>query len=280
MKISGLCLFSLLSFSFLPLFSAEELTGFREEMYATDPVLKMRIYEPEGAAKKASRPAIVFFFGGGWRGGNPSQFHHQCLELKDHGFVAMAAEYRIQSKHNSTPLDSFEDAKSAIRWVRKNAERLGIDPNRIAAGGGSAGGHLAAATADCKSLHPTDIRDTPDAVVAFNPALNLLFDRVREKWGEEVYATLEPISPMQNLNKKDHPPMIIFHGIADGTVPFDTAQAYVEKAKEIGASPVPELVGYEGRDHGFFNYGRGDGKDYEDTVKRTVEFFQKLGWIE
>lgn len=279
MRISGLS--ALLAFVFAPIGFAQELTGFREEVYSKgDPVLKMRIYEPEEGESGAGRPAIVFFFGGGWRKGDPKQFHPHCEVLKEHGFVAMAAEYRIQSKHDSTPLDSFEDAKSAVRWVRTNAERLGIHPERIAAGGGSAGGHLAAATAVCESKQATEVRDTPDAVVAFNPALNLLFDRVRERWGEDVYATLEPISPFQNLKGKDHPPMIIFHGVADSTVPFETAADYVAKAEELGVSPVPELVGYEGRNHGFFNYGRGDGKDYEDTVKRMLDFFRKLDWVD
>lgn len=273
--------FLLFVFSSSTLAVGQEVTGFREEVYSEDKaVLKMRIYEPKGESVQDARPAIVFFFGGGWRNGTPKQFHTHCEVLKEHGFVAMAAEYRIKSKHDSTPLDSFEDAKSAIRWVRDNAERLGVDPGKIAAGGGSAGGHLAAATAVCESKHQTETRDTPDAVVAFNPALNLLFERVQEKWGEEVYATLEAISPLQNLNKKDHPPMIIFHGEADSIVPFETAAAYVARAEEIGVSPVPELVGYEGRDHGFFNYGRGDGKDYEDTVDRMLGFFRDLDWIE
>jgi len=247
--------------------------------YRTDaPELLMRIYRPPGWTDVDNRPAIVFFFGGGWTTGSPGQFDPHCKRLSELGFVAMAAEYRIKSKHQSTPFDSFEDAKAAIRWVRENASTFGVNPERIAAGGGSAGGHLATATAVCLSQELSDVRDTPDAIVAFNPALDLRMPAVKEKWGEGIYAKIEEISPLQNITA-EHPPMIIFHGEADSTVPFDSAQNYVEAAKAAGVDPVPVLVGYPGKEHGFFNFQRDGGVDYEDTVKRMIAFFRSLGWI-
>lgn len=258
---------------------AQEKTGFETVAYASDPTLNMRIYKPEGWSSDDRRPAIVFFFGGGWRNGSPKQFHQHCLRLAAEGMVAMAAEYRIKSKHDSTPFESFADAKKAMAWARSNAGTLGIDPERIASGGGSAGGHLAAAVAVCAAPSKSEVRDTPDAIVAFNPALDLMFEKVRETWGPEIYAKLEAISPHQNL-AKPHPPMILFHGEADTTVSFESARAYVDRAKELGVDPAPVLVGYEGRAHGFFNYGKGDGSDYEDTVRRMIAFFRDLGWIE
>jgi acetyl esterase len=259
---------------------AQEDTAYFEMAYRTEaPELLMRIYRPPGWTDEDNRPAIVFFFGGGWTSGSPDQFDPHCKRLSELGFVAMAAEYRIKSKHQSTPFDSFEDAKAAIRWVRENASTFGVNPERIAAGGGSAGGHLATATAVCLSQELSDIRDTPDAIVAFNPALDLRMPAVKGKWGEEIYAKIEEISPLQNITA-EHPPMIIFHGEADSTVPFDSAQTYVEAAKAAGVDPIPVLVGYPGKEHGFFNFQRNGGLDYEDTVTRMIAFFRSLGWIE
>ena len=91
--------------------------------------------------------------------------------------VAMAAEYRVYSRHKARVVDCVADAKSAIRWVRKNADRLGIDPDRIASGGGSAGGHLAAAVGTLEEFDEPDedssISSCPNAMLLFNPALDL-----------------------------------------------------------------------------------------------------------
>lgn len=264
---------------FCGLLTAQDDAAYFEMAYRTEaPELLMRIYRPADWVAEDSRPAIVFFFGGGWKSGTPDQFDPHCKRLSELGFVAMAAEYRIQSKHQSTPLDSFEDAKAAIRWVRENAATFGINPERIAAGGGSAGGHLAAATAVCESSVLSDVRDTPDAIVAFNPALNLLVPKVEQTWGGELYAKLDAISPMQHLDD-DHPPMIIFHGEADSTVSYASALEYAAEAKDLGVDPAPVVIGYPGKEHGFFNFGRNGGADYEDTVTRMIGFFRSLGWL-
>ena len=134
--------------------------------------------------------------------------------LKKLGMVAMAAEYRIKNVHKSTPFESTMDAKSAIRWARKNAAKLGVDPVRIAAGGGSAGGHLAAATATIgdEVNDPSDDLKTsavPNALVLFNPALNMKFDKIREMFGDEIYSKIGAISPHQHVTK-DLPPTSFF----------------------------------------------------------------------
>src|SRR6185503_1822467 len=91
-------------------------------------------------------PAIVFFFGGGWTNGSPGQFEEHCKHLGSRGLVAITADYRVASRQQVKAVSCVADAKSAIRYVRKEAARLGIDPDRIVAGGGSAGGHIAACT--------------------------------------------------------------------------------------------------------------------------------------
>src|SRR6185503_3489625 len=97
--------------------------------------------------------------------------------LAARGMVAVTADYRVGSRHQAKIVDCIRDAKSAVRYLRANAARLGIDPGRIAAGGGSAGGHLAAATGVIAALdepagNPA-ISSRPDALVLFNPALVL-----------------------------------------------------------------------------------------------------------
>ena len=113
--------------------------------------LKVWIFEPADKATQP-RPAIVFFFGGGWTGGTPAQFEPQSRHLASRGMIALVADYRVKSRQDAKPADCVADAKACVRWVRANAGRLGIDPTRLAVGGGSAGGHLAAAVATLPGL--------------------------------------------------------------------------------------------------------------------------------
>ena len=251
--------------------------------------LKIWIFEPEGHKASDSRPAIVFFFGGGWRSGSPEQFHHQAKHLAGRGMVAMAADYRVLSRQGVKGHKCVQDAKSAIRWARANAKRLGIDPNRIAAGGGSAGGHLAASTATLPDhddpAGDKSISSKPNALALFNPGTVQASVPGKIELGKERTASqaeragVEPesISPYHHV-KAGFPPAIIFHGKADTTMPYKTAELFTEKVKSVGSRC--ELVGYEGENHGFFNYGRGDGSAYTDTVRRMDEFFVSLGWLE
>lgn len=251
--------------------------------------LKIWIFEPEGLKASDSRPAIVFFFGGGWRSGTPGQFRHQARHLAARGMVAMAADYRVFNRQGVKAHKCVQDAKSAIRWARANAKRLGIDPNRIAAGGGSAGGHLAASTATLPDhddpAGDKSISSKPNALALFNPGTVLASVPGRIEFDEEQSALraervgVEPesISPYHHVTP-GFPPAIIFHGKADTTIPYWTVELFTEKVKSVGSRC--ELVGYEGENHGFFNYGRGDGLAYADTVRRMDEFFVSLGWLE
>ena len=90
--------------------------------------LKVHVYLPDGWQASQKRPAIVMFFGGGFTGGTPEQFHTKALYLASRGMVALTPEYRVKTRHKTEPDKSIEDAKSAIRWTRMNAAALGIDP--------------------------------------------------------------------------------------------------------------------------------------------------------
>jgi acetyl esterase/lipase len=262
--------------------------GARAETYKTigDTALQLYIFEP-ASGPKTNRPAIVFFFGGGWTNGSPVQFEQHCRYLASRGMVAITADYRVASRQNVKPTACVADAKSALRWVRQNASRLGIDPNRIAAGGGSAGGHLAAAIATVPGFdeagEDTRISAVPNACVLFNPALVLApIEGVDAKGFEERVGADRMGTDPKNISPAHHvkqgtPPTIIFHGKADTTVPYATAEAYTAAMKKAGNRC--ELVGFDDEKHGFFNYGRGDNSSYHATLVATDRFLASLGWL-
>ena len=254
------------------------LEGAREEVYKTigDVQLRLWIYNPAGHAPTDSRPSIVFFFGGGWANGSPAQFENQAKLLAARGMVAITADYRVASRHQVKVDSCLRDAKSALRHVRLNAKRLGIDPNRIAAGGGSAGGHLAAATATVPGFEEaSEIKKAssrPNALVLFNPALVFPASITAERMGVPA----DDLSPFHHL-KRGAPPTIIFHGEADTTVPIDPIKSYRDKAVSLGAKC--ELVSYPGQTHGFFNHGRGNNEYYDKTTTRMLAFLTGLGYL-
>src|SRR5439155_17623876 len=169
------------------------------------------------------------------------------------------------------------------------AGRLGVDPNRIVAAGGSAGGHIAACCGVLKgfdeSSEDASISSMPNAMALFNPAVVLAGAEGLNGANEERVAALkermgvEPrdLSPYHNV-KKGAPPTIIFHGKADPTVPYATVEMFTKAMTEAGNQCT--LVGYEGQAHGFFNYGRGGNAYYEKTVAALDEFLIGLGYIQ
>ena len=267
-----------------------QLPGAKAEVYKTvgDVKLNLYIFTPDGHKPDDKRPAIVFFFGGAWTTGSPGQFLHQCEYLASRGMVAMTADYRVASRHQVKPVQCVADAKSAIRWVRASAKRLGVDPDRIAAGGGSAGGHLAGAVGTIEGLdekgEDTTVSSRPNAMVMFNPALVLAplkgdgvvgNDRL-QLTEERCGITPAKISPCHHV-RAGAPPAIIFHGRADTTVPYATAKAFTEAMKKAGNRC--ELAGFEGQPHGFFNFGRNENKYFVETVRKMDQFLTSLGWL-
>jgi predicted esterase len=198
--------------------------------------------------------------------------------------VAVSAEYRIKSKYDVTPFDCVEDAKSAIRWVRPNADELGIDPDRIAAGGGSAGGHIAACTGIISGLDDVNedlsISSAPDAMVLFNPVVNLLRLRNAAKMLRrlpELHGRLAEISPSEHV-RANLPPTIILHGAKDTTVHPQDVIEFAAAMTDVGNRCEVRL--YEGKGHGFFNYGRDANKSYRATLQAADDFLVSLGYLE
>ncbi len=240
-------------------------------------VLKMNVYYPEDYKKGEQRPAIILFFGGGWNGGSMNQFRMHARHFASKGMIAITADYRVKKRQNTTPFESVKDGRSAIRYLREHAEQLGIDPNRIAAGGGSAGGHVAAASDLTQIDEVTDniaVSPRPNALVLFNPVFNngpgnYGYERFNERYTE--------ISPFHNI-KKGAAPTIVFLGTNDKLIPVETAKQYQQKMQEIGSRC--DLILYEGQSHGFFNYSpKRDKKYYNETVDEAVKFLTSLGYI-
>ena len=242
-----------------------------------DIVLDLWVFEPEGHAPTDVRPAAVFFFGGGWRTGSPAQFERQAKALRDRGMVGIVVDYRVSSRHGTSPWHAVADAHDALRWVRSHAAELGVDPGRIAAAGGSAGGHLAAATATLAHPEgPEHAVSRPNALMLFNPAVVIAdigdSSERSQALAERFERPLKEISPYHYV-AAGHPPTFIVHGEADTVVPSDDAVAYCERVVSVGGDC--DLALHDGAGHGFFNRG----PYFESTLDEMIAFLEGLDWL-
>jgi acetyl esterase len=232
-------------------------------------------YPPEFDASM-DYPAMVFFFGGGWNGGNTGQFEPFARYFAERGMVCFRADYRVKSRQGTTPFESLKDAKSAMRYIREHAADLHIDPQNIVASGGSAGGHLAAATALTSSFNEgTDhlsYSAVPNALVLFNPVI----DNGPGGYGyERVGEAYKDFSPLHNI-REGAPPTIFFLGTEDVLIPVETAQYYKTVMEKVGSSC--ELILFQGEGHGFFNYNRFD--NYKRCLVEADRFLVSLGYLQ
>lgn len=258
---------------------AAQPTG-KRHVYKTvgDRELVLYVTTPDDWKPSDQRPAIVFFHGGGWVGGKPGQFTEHSKYLASRGMVAVQVEYRLlDRKTDDPPTACIHDAKSAMRWVRGRADKLGIDPNRIASAGGSAGGHLGAFVGMVEGTDdPNDdlsICAKSNAMVLFNP----VFDNGPDGWGQNrVKDRYKEFSPFHNVSKDD-PPAIVFLGSADKLIPVKTAHDFKAAMEKVGVQC--EVMIFDGKPHGFFNHGRDGNKPYYETVVAADKFLASLGWL-
>ena len=234
---------------------------------------EMEIYFPKGHdSSKKTVPGILLFHGGGWGGGTRVMFSYQCNYFASRGLVAATVSYRLATKAEKQSMrgeKSFKrfcitDAKSAIRWYKQNADELGIDPKRIIAGGGSAGGHISLLATTTPGLNdPNDPKGYDTSVAAyllFNPALS----------GGD--AKDPEVDFLQQL-KADFPPSIAFFGSEDPRMKKGWIPAY-EKMKSLGIKSVDFRVA-EGMGHGFFN-----SQPWADiTLIEADRFLHDLGFL-
>jgi acetyl esterase/lipase len=206
-------------------------------------------FPPNHDPATAKVPGVLLFHGGGWSGGNLNQFRAACEYLANRGLVAATANYRMLSRDEAKQLPKGEsrkrvcitDAKSAIRWFKQHALELGIDPQRIITGGGSAGGHIAVLATTNPHLNdaadPKGIDTSVVAYLLFNPAFS-----PDDKQDAEVDAF--------PYLKPGFPPAIAFFGTRDTWKPgWDAVQA---RLTSLGnKTTVLELA--DGQGHSFFN---------------------------
>jgi acetyl esterase len=237
--------------------------------------LSMDIYQPQ-VPEGMQLPAIVFFFGGGWVSGNPDHFKLQAEYFASRGMVAVCPDYRTGSKHGTTPFESVKDARSAMRFLKKNGNIFGIDTSRIVASGGSAGGHLAACTALIGEVNAsTDdltFSPVPCALVLFNPVV----DTGKLGYGyEKVKGREFEISPVHHISG-GVPPTLIMHGKADKTVPYENVMRFSQAMKQHGNTCI--LKRYKKQGHGFFNYSR-NPEYFKKTLFQTESFLDEMNLL-
>ncbi len=235
--------------------------------------LKLHIFNPPKHDPKSKTPCIVMFHGGGWSNGEPSLFFKACNDYAKRGMVAISAEYSIKNVHQGTPFDSVTDGKSAMRWVRKHAQELGVNPDMIAAGGSSAGGHIAAATAFLTAFDdPRDdlsVSPKPNALVLTSP----VFDNSKDGYGHSrIKNRWKEFSPVHNL-AKGAPPILICMGDSEPTyLKVEVAKKFQADMKQLGSRC--DLLVLEGMQH---------GKRSPEHTKRIVtesdQFLISLGYM-
>ncbi|MFL2593283.1 MAG: alpha/beta hydrolase [Flavobacteriaceae bacterium] len=225
--------------------------------------LNLSVYKPSEFDIKNRYSCIVFFHGGGWNNGTPEQFQRQSRYFASRGMVAVSVEYRIRNVHGTSPIQAMEDAKSAIRFIRSNAKLLSIDPNKIAAAGGSAGGHLAAVAGNIDLFDNSDedltISSKPNLLILYNPVI----DFGTRKWG--WIDNPSDASPIHNISKGS-PPTIILTGTNDKIVPVESIMNYKKIMESVGSRC--DVILYEDAEHAFFNRGQ----DFIDTLYKSDIF--------
>jgi acetyl esterase/lipase len=230
--------------------------------------VRLDIYRPRGPSPNGSRlPAVIQVHGGGWILGSRSE---QGIPLLNHlaanGWVGFNVDYRLSPR--ATLPEHVIDVKRAIAWVRDNADELGVDPERIAITGGSAGGHLtalAALTANDRSLQP-GFEDADTSVMAAVPFYGLydlhdeaerypqyrdwLFAKVVLKQhvsdAPDLYRSVSPTHRATDAA----PPFLVFHGDQDTLVPVEDARDFVRRLEEISPNKVL-YVEMPGAEHAF-----------------------------
>ena len=212
-----------------------------------------------------------------WTEGTPEWDFYNCMNYAKKGWVAVAVEYRIGDRYETTPFEAVKDAKSAIRWVRMNAELYNIDTARIVASGNSAGGHLVLTTAMADEINEqTDnlnYSSSPNLLLINSGVFNLKWDEgtawISKNLTDKNF--VQKISP-QHLLRKGLPPMLIIHGTNDQSVDYLSTKLFADEMKKFGNDF--EFQTLEGAHHYIWYDRRFSGK----VAEIRKEFLKKNGY--
>jgi acetyl esterase/lipase len=244
--------------------------------------LKLNLARPKATPGKAKLPAVIFIHGGGFRAGSREGYNAVLGRVAARGYVALTVSYRLAPKYQFPA--AVHDVKAAVRWVRKNARKYDIDPDRIGTTGGSAGGHLAqflGLTADVPRFDGKDNKGAPSHVSCvvnyygpsdFTKSYGKSVDaaEVLPLWLggnlETALARHVEASPLYWVTPAAAPTLII-HGTKDNYVAHEQAVWLMDRLK---AAQVPaELLTLEGAGHGF------KGEDATRAEEAMLAYFDR-----
>jgi len=246
-----------------------------------DEELKLDLARP--ADGKGPFPCIVCIHGGGWRAGKRQDVAKQIEQLAERGFVAVTVSYRLSPKHKFPA--QIEDCKAAVRWLRANAKKYDLNPDRIGAVGYSAGGHLACLLGAANGKDGlegkggnADQSSQVQAVVSFFGPTDFVTKTWSKKLEDDILAPFlgcaydddsgpyKKCSPIAYITK-DAPPFLFFHGDKDKLVQIEHSQKMAKKLQEAGV--YAKLVTMEGEAHGW------RGEKLTRTLEQTMKFFEE-----
>jgi len=238
-----------------------------------DRELDLHIFEPEGHQPTDRRPCFLAIHGGGWVAGVPDVMYCVTSDFAKRGWLAVSMRYRIaRPERNTTVFDGVRDARSAMRYLRTHAAELGIDPAKIVAGGRSAGGHLAAATALFEGVdepgEDTSVSCVPAALALYSAVLDTSEQgygqaTIGERWRE--------LSPLLHV-RAGLPPTLVMHGMRDTVTPVAGAKLFAEAMKKAGN--LCQLVLDERGSH---SYMMRKQPVFDKAMQKTVNFFAANG---
>lgn len=246
--------------------------------------VKLYMFEPAGEKKK--KPVILFFIGGSFAKNpqSPAVFQHQANYFASLGMVAICVDYRAGHDEGFTPKQAIADAKSSVRWVRKHADELGIDPEKIVMCGSSAGGYVCVSSIMFDHLnddphYQQSQEHIPNALIIFGAGMDGV-DIMQRRYPELLDQAKE-ISPFHNI-KKTLPPTLWMCGTEEDTptIPhglYAQNKTFVDRMVAAGNEIIFEE--YEGMEHGFFKYGRYDNRYFHQTNARIADFLREVGFI-
>jgi acetyl esterase/lipase len=253
-----------------------------------NPRQMLDLYLPNKPASEKPLPVVVWIHGGAWLGGNKSSGREMLLPLVASGnYAGVSVAYRLSNE--ATWPAQIHDCKAAIRWIRANARKYHLDPQRIGVWGASAGGHLVAmlgTSGGVKELEGTlgkhldqDSRVTC-VVDYFGPTDMLTIGKYPSQMKHDAPDSPEakllggPITKMKEAARsasptsfvsKDDPPFLIVHGDKDPLVPHNQSERLAEALRKVGV-PVT-LITVQGGGHGGFRS--------QELIRRVYRFFDK-----
>jgi len=241
--------------------------------------LHLDLYQPEGIDEPA--PGLVFIHGGGWQGGRREDFRGLASDAARRGYVAVTITYRLVPEHLFPA--AVEDCKCAVRWLRAHAEKWNLDPDRIGAIGGSAGGHLAmmlGAMDEEDGLEGeggwAETSSRVQAVVSYVGPTDLTADypqmsrNIVERFiggtKEDMPDSYRRASPITYVDADD-PPMLLYQGTKDILVPYEQAFFMATALTKAGVPGRVEII--IGAGHGF------QPDEMQRTIDSTFAFFDR-----